>query len=148
MLSRGRAEGMIIDLEAKRLPAMGVEAMNQLIWLVGADHRVRSRISGPALTIAVALAPWPDVCTAWTRRWRWPRADWWPSRYGMFQSEGVQIMDNNRIKGTAKQVEGTVKEQIGKLTGNESLEVEGKVEQAEGAVQKAFGKAKDALRKV
>ena len=36
MLSRGRAEGMTIDLEAKRLPAMGVEAMNQLIWLVGA----------------------------------------------------------------------------------------------------------------
>lgn len=56
-------------------------------------------------------------------------------------------MDKDRIKGTAKQVEGTVKEQIGKLTGNESLEVEGKVEQAEGAVQKAFGKAKDALRK-
>jgi uncharacterized protein YjbJ (UPF0337 family) len=41
-----------------------------------------------------------------------------------------------------------VKEQIGKLTGNESLEVEGMVEQAEGAVQKTFGKAKEALRKV
>jgi uncharacterized protein YjbJ (UPF0337 family) len=57
-------------------------------------------------------------------------------------------MDKNRIKGTAEQVEGTVKEQIGKLTGNESLEVEGMVEQAEGAVQKTFGKAKEALRKV
>ncbi|MCE6952640.1 CsbD family protein [Cereibacter sphaeroides] len=56
-------------------------------------------------------------------------------------------MDKNRIKGTAKQVAGTVKEQIGKLTGNESLEVEGKVEQAEGAVQKAVGKASDDLRK-
>lgn len=56
-------------------------------------------------------------------------------------------MDKDRIKGTAKQAEGTVKEQVGKLTGNTSLEVEGKIEKAEGTLQKSFGKAKDALRK-
>jgi uncharacterized protein YjbJ (UPF0337 family) len=56
-------------------------------------------------------------------------------------------MDKNRIKGAAKQAEGTVKESLGKLSGDTSLEVEGKVEKAEGTVQKAFGKAKDALRK-
>jgi uncharacterized protein YjbJ (UPF0337 family) len=56
-------------------------------------------------------------------------------------------MDKNRIKGTVKQAEGTVKEKLGQLTGNESLEVEGKIEKAEGTIQKAFGEAKDALRK-
>jgi uncharacterized protein YjbJ (UPF0337 family) len=55
-------------------------------------------------------------------------------------------MDKDRVKGTVKQVEGTVKAQLGKLTGNESLEVEGTVEKVEGAIQKAFGKVKDALR--
>jgi uncharacterized protein YjbJ (UPF0337 family) len=56
-------------------------------------------------------------------------------------------MDKDRVKGTAKQAEGSAKEALGKLSGDTSLEVEGKIEQAEGAVQKAFGKAKDALRK-
>lgn len=55
-------------------------------------------------------------------------------------------MDKDRIKGTVKKAQGAVKEQIGKLTGNESLEIEGKVEQVEGAIQNAFGKAKDTLR--
>ena len=56
-------------------------------------------------------------------------------------------MDKDRIKGTAKQAEGTIKEKVGQATGDTSLEIEGKVERAEGTVQKAFGKAKDALRK-
>lgn len=55
-------------------------------------------------------------------------------------------MDKDLIKGTAKQAEGTVKEQVGKLTGDTSLEVEGKIEKVEGTIQKAFGKAKAALR--
>lgn len=57
-------------------------------------------------------------------------------------------MDKDRIKGTVKQAKGSAKESIGKLTGDPSLEVEGKVDQAEGTVQKAYGKAKDALRKL
>ena len=56
-------------------------------------------------------------------------------------------MDKNRIKGTFKKAEGTAKEEVGKATGDTSLEVEGKIERAEGTVQKAFGKTKDALRK-
>ena len=56
-------------------------------------------------------------------------------------------MDKDRVKGTAKQLEGSAKEALGKQSGDTSLEVEGKIEQAKGAVQKAFGKAKDALRK-
>jgi len=57
------------------------------------------------------------------------------------------IMDKNRIKGTAKQAAGTVKEGLGKLTGNKSLEAEGVIEKAEGVIQTEFGKAKDALKK-
>ncbi len=56
-------------------------------------------------------------------------------------------MDKNRIKGTVKQAEGTVKEKLGQLTGDTSLEAEGKLKKAEGTIQKAFGEAKDALRK-
>ena len=55
-------------------------------------------------------------------------------------------MDKDRIKGTAKRAEGTVKEQFGKLTGNTSLEAEGKIRKAEGTVQKAYGQAKDDMR--
>lgn len=56
-------------------------------------------------------------------------------------------MDKDRIKGAAKQSQGYVKEQTGKLTGNLPLEIEGKIEKAAGKTRKAFGKAKDALRK-
>lgn len=56
-------------------------------------------------------------------------------------------MDKNRIKGTAKHVEGSIKESVGKLVGNPSLEAEGVIEKAEGTVQKEFGKAKAALKK-
>lgn len=56
-------------------------------------------------------------------------------------------MDKDRIKGTLKQAEGAIKENLGKLTGDASLEIDGKIEKAEGTLQTAFGKAKDALRK-
>ncbi|MCC6006356.1 MAG: CsbD family protein [Rhodobacteraceae bacterium] len=49
-------------------------------------------------------------------------------------------MNKNRVKGTAKQAEGAVKEGLGKLTGDKSLEVEGKV-------QKVYGQTRDDLRK-
>jgi uncharacterized protein YjbJ (UPF0337 family) len=62
-------------------------------------------------------------------------------------AEGARTMDKERIKGTAKQAGGTVKEQAGKLTGNTSLEAEGKIEKVEGTLRKTFGKVKDALRK-
>jgi len=74
------------------------------------------------------------------------RASLRSARGAVFQREGIRIVDKDRVKGTVKQVKGTVKAQVGKLTGNESLEVEGTVERVEGAVQKAFGKVKDALR--
>jgi uncharacterized protein YjbJ (UPF0337 family) len=35
-------------------------------------------------------------------------------------------MDKDRIKGTIKQAEGTIKEKVGQATGDTALEVEGK----------------------
>ncbi|OVZ55088.1 CsbD family protein [Pigmentiphaga sp. NML080357] len=55
-------------------------------------------------------------------------------------------MDKDRIKGAAKEVKGTVKETAGKLTGNRSGEMEGKIEKSTGTVQRNFGQAKDRLR--
>jgi uncharacterized protein YjbJ (UPF0337 family) len=37
-------------------------------------------------------------------------------------------MDNNRIKGSAEQAKGTVKEAAGKIVGDSKLEAEGKAQ--------------------
>ncbi|WFS04065.1 CsbD family protein [Rhizobium tumorigenes] len=55
-------------------------------------------------------------------------------------------MDKNRIEGAAKELKGTIKETVGKLTGNERLEAEGKVDNAAGEVQSTVGKGKDAVK--
>ena len=55
-------------------------------------------------------------------------------------------MDSERIKGAAKKVEGSIKEGVGKLTGDAKLQAEGKMDKAEGAVRNAVGGAKDAVR--
>jgi uncharacterized protein YjbJ (UPF0337 family) len=48
-------------------------------------------------------------------------------------------MDKDRIKGSAQQAKGTVKETAGKILGDSQLEGEGKVRNAVGGL-------KDALR--
>ena len=55
-------------------------------------------------------------------------------------------MDKDRIRGTGKQVKGSVKEAIGKVAGNKNTETEGAAEKAAGKVQAGVGKAKDAVR--
>jgi uncharacterized protein YjbJ (UPF0337 family) len=41
-------------------------------------------------------------------------------------------MDKDRVKGSAKQVKGAVKETIGKVVGDSKLAAEGKADKAEG----------------
>lgn len=48
--------------------------------------------------------------------------------------------------GAGKQVEGTVKQTTGKVTGNKQIEVEGAAEKMVGKVQGNIGKAKDTVR--
>jgi uncharacterized protein YjbJ (UPF0337 family) len=55
-------------------------------------------------------------------------------------------MDKDRVKGTAHQAKGAVKEGIGKVTGDAKLTAEGKAEKTAGKIQNAVGGAKDAVR--
>jgi uncharacterized protein YjbJ (UPF0337 family) len=55
-------------------------------------------------------------------------------------------MDNGRVTGAAKQVKGSVKEAIGKITGDTKTQAEGATEKNLGKVQNTVGGAKDALR--
>ena len=56
-------------------------------------------------------------------------------------------MDNDRIKGAAKEVKGAIKETAGKLTGNRQTEIEGKAEKAVGKVQRNIGEARTSPRR-
>ena len=56
-------------------------------------------------------------------------------------------MDKNQVKGEFKKAKGKIKEATGKVTGDKTLEVEGKVEQAAGNVQIQYGKARSGLKK-
>jgi uncharacterized protein YjbJ (UPF0337 family) len=55
-------------------------------------------------------------------------------------------MDEDRIKGSAQQAKGAVKESAGKVLGDKKLETEGKTDKAAGKVQNAVGGLKDAVR--
>lgn len=55
-------------------------------------------------------------------------------------------MDKDRIEGAAKQVKGTIKEAVGKVTGDTKTQAEGIAEKAAGKVQSSVGGAKDAMR--
>jgi uncharacterized protein YjbJ (UPF0337 family) len=56
------------------------------------------------------------------------------------------IMDMDRVVGSAKQIKGAVKEVVGKAVGDTKLESEGKADKIEGKVQNAIGGLKDALK--
>jgi uncharacterized protein YjbJ (UPF0337 family) len=55
-------------------------------------------------------------------------------------------MDRNRIAGSAKQAKGTVKEIVGKATGDAKLRADGKADKTEGKMQNAIGGLNDAVR--
>ncbi len=55
-------------------------------------------------------------------------------------------MDRDRIKGSAKQAKGAVKEAAGKALGDTKLQGEGKADKTAGKIQNAVGGIKDALR--
>jgi CsbD-like. len=55
-------------------------------------------------------------------------------------------MDKNRIEGAAKQVKGSIKEAIGKVTGDRATQAEGIAEKTAGKVQADVGKAADTVK--
>jgi uncharacterized protein YjbJ (UPF0337 family) len=58
-----------------------------------------------------------------------------------------EIMDKNRVAGSAKEIKGPVKEVAGKAVGDAKLESEGKADKIEGKVQNAIGGLKDTLKR-
>jgi uncharacterized protein YjbJ (UPF0337 family) len=55
-------------------------------------------------------------------------------------------MDKDRIAGSAKEIKGSVKETIGKATGDTKLQADGEADKVEGKVQNTIGGVKDAVR--
>ncbi len=56
-------------------------------------------------------------------------------------------MNNDQVKGKAKDITGRVERQVGEWTGDKEAQVKGAAQQVEGKVQNAWGKAKDAVKK-
>ena len=61
-------------------------------------------------------------------------------------SVGENKMDDDRVKGSAQNIKGKVKEAAGKVTGDAKLETEGKADQVGGKLRNAVGGVKDSLR--
>ncbi|MBK5199194.1 MAG: CsbD family protein [Methyloceanibacter sp.] len=55
-------------------------------------------------------------------------------------------MDKDRVKGSAQQAKGAVKEAAGKVTGDAKLQSEGKTDKVAGKIRNAIGGLKDSLR--
>jgi uncharacterized protein YjbJ (UPF0337 family) len=55
-------------------------------------------------------------------------------------------MDKDRIAGRTKQTKGSVKEAIGKVTGDSKTQAEGSAEKTAGKAQNAVGGIKDTVR--
>ena len=55
-------------------------------------------------------------------------------------------MDKDRIKGSAEQAKGKMKEVAGKATGDTKLENEGKAQKGAGKIQNTIGGLKDTVK--
>ena len=55
-------------------------------------------------------------------------------------------MDKDRVEGAAKQVKGSIKEAIGKVTGDTQTQAEGAADKAAGKTQNTVGGVKDTAR--
>jgi uncharacterized protein YjbJ (UPF0337 family) len=55
-------------------------------------------------------------------------------------------MDREHVKGAAEKAKGAVKDTVGKLTGDEKLQAEGKLDKVKGDLHKGVGDVKDAFK--
>jgi uncharacterized protein YjbJ (UPF0337 family) len=55
-------------------------------------------------------------------------------------------MNKDRIAGAVKEIKGSLKETVGKATGDAKLEADGRADKVEGKVQNAVGGLKDTLK--
>lgn len=59
----------------------------------------------------------------------------------------MKVVNKDQAKGKANEVKGTVREAVGKATGNKELQVKGKGDQMKGKGQQIVGDVKDAATK-
>lgn len=52
----------------------------------------------------------------------------------------------DKIKGAANEAAGNIKQTVGKVTGNERLQAEGKAQEVEGKTQRTVGEAKQGVK--
>jgi uncharacterized protein YjbJ (UPF0337 family) len=52
------------------------------------------------------------------------------------------MRNKDEIRGKGKQIKGRIKNKVGEMTGNRSLEAEGEVERVEGLAQEIVGRAR------
>ena len=57
-------------------------------------------------------------------------------------------MDEEHGKGMLDKAKGSIKDAVGKATGNEKLQAEGKADKAEGSARETGGDVKDAGRNI
>jgi uncharacterized protein YjbJ (UPF0337 family) len=55
-------------------------------------------------------------------------------------------MNDDRVKGSADQMKGGVKETVGNVTGDSKLQSEGKGDKVKGKLENAIGGVKDAVK--
>ncbi len=55
-------------------------------------------------------------------------------------------MDKDRVAGAARKVMGSIREAIGKMTGDTKTQAEGGAEKNAGKAQSTYGGAKDTVR--
>ena len=55
-------------------------------------------------------------------------------------------MNKDRVEGSVKQAKGSMKEAVGKATGNRRMQAKGVADKAEGKVQKAVGGVKEKVK--
>ena len=55
-------------------------------------------------------------------------------------------MNQNQVKGTAKDIAGKAQEKLGEVTDNGTQQAKGMAKQVEGKAQRAMGNAKEALK--
>jgi uncharacterized protein YjbJ (UPF0337 family) len=69
-----------------------------------------------------------------------------PSSRRGARGNGEEVMDKDRVAGSAKVVKGEVKAAVGKAVGDAKLESEGHADKVEGKIQNAIGGLKDTIR--
>jgi uncharacterized protein YjbJ (UPF0337 family) len=63
-------------------------------------------------------------------------------------TSGATFVNKNQVKGRTKTVKGKTMEIAGKITGNEKLEQEGRIDQVSGKVESSYGDLKSDVARI